>query len=183
MESLTDGLGLPLAAREYFADQAVDSPFIAVIGANLIRRGDLTAPLAVDAGLREQVLARYQELASGDLDGSAERRVLAVYAALAPVNDADDELRTAIARFCGMGPVDLLRLSERLHDRGVLVTRSGGTRVVPDVLADYILEREAVVGQHDTGFTVELWEIFGSTHDERLVMELAELDSSSWGVV
>ena len=33
-----------------------------------------------------------------------------------------------------------------------------------------------MVGQHDTGFTVELWEIFGSTHGKRLVMELAELD-------
>lgn len=176
VESLTDGLGLQLAVREYFADQAIDSPYIAVVGANLIRRGELTAPLAVDVGLRDQVLARYHEAVSGDLADSADRRVLAVYAALGPVNEADEDLRTEIARFCGLKLVDLLRSSKRLHDRGVLVTRSGGTRVVPDVLADYILEGEAAVGQHDTGFTVELWEAFGSTHGKRLVVELAELD-------
>ncbi|MDQ3763497.1 MAG: restriction endonuclease [Actinomycetota bacterium] len=174
--SLTDGLNLTLAAREYFADQAVDSPYVAVVAANLIRRGELTAPLAVDASLRKQVLARYHELAFGDNDGGSPRRVLAVYAALGPVDDTDNNVRNAIANFCGLKTIDLLRLSERLHDRGVLVTRNGRTRVVSDVLADHILEGEAAVGQYDTRFTVELWEAFGRTHGEQLVIELAELD-------
>lgn len=174
--SLTDGLGLALAAREYFADQAVHSPYVAVVAANLIRRGELTAPLAVDAGLREHVLARYQELAFGDNDGDSARRVLAVYAALGPVDDTNNDVRSAIANFCDLKTVDLLRLSTRLHNRGVLITRNGHTRVVPDVLADHILEGEAAVDQHDTRFTVELWEAFGRTHGERLVIELAELD-------
>ena len=53
--SVTEGLDLVPAARNCFTGQAVHSPYVAVIAANLIRRGELTAPLVVDAGLREQV--------------------------------------------------------------------------------------------------------------------------------
>jgi hypothetical protein len=177
VDSVTEGLGLVPAAREYFAGQAVHSPHVAVIAANLIRRGELTAPLVVDAGLREQVLARYEELAAGEVDGvptATVRRLLAVYAALGPVDD--EGLRGAVAEFCGLNLGELLRLRKNLHDRGVLVTRSGLTRVVPDVLADDILEREAAVGTDATGFAEELWGAFSGTDAQRLVITLAELD-------
>ncbi|MEU4740937.1 ATP-binding protein [Actinosynnema sp. NPDC023658] len=176
VESLTEGLGLPWGLREHLAAQAVDSPYVAVVAANLIRRGELTAPLAVDAELRQQVLSRYQELALDGIDDNPARRLLAVYAALGSVDDNDADLRAQIAAFCGLGVVALLRLVEQLRDRGVLVDRHGGTRVTPDVLADEILEREAAVGRHDTGFVRELWQVFGPRSGGRLVTELAELD-------
>ncbi|WP_164983839.1 restriction endonuclease [Cellulomonas endophytica] len=175
--SVTEGLGLVLAAREYLTAQAMHSPYVAVIAANLIRRGELTAPLVVDGELREQVLARYEELAAGEVDGvptGTVRRLLAVYAALGPVDD--EGLHAHFAEFCGLPVVDLLRLRKSLHDRGVLVTRSGLVRVVPDVLADDILEREAAVGADATGFAEELWTAFSGTQAARLVIALAELD-------
>lgn len=73
VESLTEGLGLPWGLREHLAEQAVDSPYVAVVAANLIRRGELTAPLAVDAELRRQVLSRYQELALDGIDDNPVR--------------------------------------------------------------------------------------------------------------
>lgn len=172
--SLADGLGIPYAGREYFAEQAMHSPYVAVVAANLIRRGELRAPLAVDAGLREQVLARYQELALDGVDVPA-RRVLAVYAALGSVAD-DTELLADIARFCELDRVVVLRLVEQLRDRGVLVSSHDGSRVTPDVLADHVLEQEAAVGRVDTGFARRLWEVFGDRFAGRLVTELAELD-------
>ena len=93
-----------LAAREYFTEQAVDSPHVAVIAANLIRRGELTAPLVIDAGLREQVLACFQDLAAREFDGVAGttvRRVLAAYAALGPVDDSAEE--SAVPSPCSAG--------------------------------------------------------------------------------
>ena len=173
--SLTEGLDIPWTGREYFANQAVHSPLVVVVAAHLIRRGELTGPLAVDAGLREQVLARYQELALDDIDVPA-RRVLAVYAALGTVVDDDEEVRADIARFCGLDPVVVLRWVERLRDRGVLVSRHGGTQVTPDLLADYVLEQESVADGRDTGFARRLWQSFGERHAGRLVTELAELD-------
>ncbi|MGY1837662.1 restriction endonuclease [Blastococcus sp. SYSU DS0510] len=177
VDSVTEGFRLQPAAREYFAGQAVHSPHVAVIAADLIRRGELTAPVVVDPGLREEVLARYEELAAREIDGvpgDTVRRLLAVYAGLGPVDDAD--LRGTIAEFCDLTLVELLRLRQGLHDRGVLVTRGGLTRVVPDVLADDILEREAAVGTDATGFAEDLWNAFSATHAERLVIALAELD-------
>jgi hypothetical protein len=175
VESLTDGLDIPWAGREYFAEQAMHSPYVVVVAANLIRRGELSAPLAVDAGLREQVLARYQELALDGVDVPA-RRVLAVYAALGSVDDDDVELLADIARFCELDRVVVLRLVEQLRDRGVLVSRHDGTRVTPDVLADHVLEQEAAVGRVDTGVARRLWDAFADRFAERLVTELAELD-------
>ncbi|MEU7613872.1 restriction endonuclease [Micromonospora sp. NPDC049204] len=177
--SIAHGLDLTLTAQEYFAGQAIDSPHVAVIGVNLIRSGRLTAPLKADDALRQQVLARYQEVAAGELEGVPKRtvrRALAVFAALGPIDDTDDALCTDIARFVDLDMGDLLRLCQSLQDRGVLVTRSGLTRVVPDVLADEILETEAAVGRHATGFAQQLWEAFGSPSDDRLVTTLAELD-------
>jgi hypothetical protein len=129
----------------------------------------------VDAGLRGQILARYQELVLDDVDVPA-RRVLAVYAALGTVVDDDEEVRADIARFCGLDPVAVLRLVAQLRDRGVLVTRHGGTQVTPDVLADYVLEQESVADGRDTGFARRLWQSFGERQAGRLVTELAELD-------
>ncbi|MCT2587559.1 restriction endonuclease [Actinophytocola gossypii] len=173
--SLTEGLDVPWTGRAYFANQAVHSPLVAVVAAHLIRRGELTAPLAVDAGLRGQVLTRYQELALDDIDVPA-RRVLAVYAALGNVVDDDEEVRAHIARFCGLDPVVVLRWVAQLRDRGVLVSHHGGTQVTPDVLADYVLEQESVADGRDTGFARQLWQSFGERHAGRLVTELAELD-------
>lgn len=177
VDSVTEGLGLVPAAREYFTGQAVHSPYLAVLAANLIRRADLTAPLIVDTGLRQQVLARYEEFAAGEVDGvptATVRRLLAVYAALGPVDD--EGLRRAVAEFCGLPLVELLRLRLSLLDRGVLVTRGGLLRVVPDVLADDILEREAAVGTDASGFAEELWNAFSGEYAERLVIALADLD-------
>lgn len=177
VDSITRDLGLTPAAREYFTAQAVHSPYVAVIAANLIRRGELTTPLVVDPGLREQVLARYEELAASEVDGvptAKVRRLLAVYAALGPLDD--EGLRGNLASFCGLNLTELLRLRTNLHDRGVLATRGGLTRVVPDVLADDILEREAAVGTDATGFAEELWAAFSGADISRLVIALAALD-------
>lgn len=177
VESVAEGLGLVPAAREYLTGQAVHSPYVAVLAANLVRRGEITAPVVIDAELREHVLARYEELAAGEVDGvpaATVRRLLAVYAALGPIDD--HEWRGAIAGFCSLTPVELLRLRQGLHDRGVLVARGGLARVVPDVLADDIFEKEAAVGTDVTGFAEELWSAFGDTHADRLVLSLGELD-------
>ena len=175
--SLTEGLGVTRAVRVYLAGQAVHSPHVAVVAANLVRRHELTMPIVVDDGLRDQVLTRYEELATNDVDGvpaRTVRRFLAVYAALGPVDDSD--LRSRLADFCDLRTASLLGLRRALLDRGVLVDRNRKVSVVPDVLADDILEREAAVGADSTGFTEELWTAFAHHSTERLVVSLAELD-------
>lgn len=179
VSQLTDGLGLAYALRAYLAAQATHSPHVAVITANLIRRGELTASLAVDDGLRDQVLARYQEVLAprvDGVDGAATRRVLATCSALGPVSLNDAELRERLATFCGLGTVELLRALKGLRDRGVLVAQNDSLRVVPDILGDHVLEVVAAVEGINTGFVDDLWATFERTHHHQLVRSLGELD-------
>ncbi|MEU5859260.1 hypothetical protein ABZ799_28440 [Nocardiopsis dassonvillei] len=180
VRGLTDGMGLGFDLRSYLAGQAEHSPHVAVITTNLIQHGELTAALAVDANLRATVLARYRGLREPDVDGfdgRTTRKVLATYAALGAVPRGDHELMSQIADFCALPLPDLVRIIASLTDHGVLVEQGDVFRVVPDIVADSILEEQAACGNFDTGFVAELWEAFGhSEHQHRLVMSLGELD-------
>ncbi|WP_411733285.1 restriction endonuclease [Paeniglutamicibacter sp.] len=177
--SLADGLGLSYSAITHFTKEARDSPLIAVLALNMIRRGELDGPLAFAPGLRQEVMNKYQTVLAGNIDGfqsETVRRFLAVYAAIGPVDANSQQSVELISSFCGLRNQEFLRLRNALHERGVLVSRSDKTRIVPDILADQILERESAIGGDATGFADELWEHFSASHGIRLVETLAELD-------
>ncbi|MDA0565186.1 ATP-binding protein [Streptomonospora sp. S1-112] len=180
VKELTDGMGLSFDLRSYLAGQAEHSPHVAVITTNLIRHGELTAALAVDANLRETVLARYRGLREPEVDGfdgRATRKVLATYAALGAVPCEDHELMCQIADFCDLLPLDLMQIITSLTDHGVLIKQGDMLRVVPDIVADSILEDQAACRNFDTGFVAALWEAFGhGQYQHRLMMSLGELD-------
>lgn len=180
VKSLSEDLGLAFDTRNYLAEQATHSPHVAVIAANLIRRSQLTTSLRIDDNLREQVLARYQELlVPADIDGqpaTTTHRIIATYSLLGPVDTNDDELKTRIAAFCGLKLHELARLERALRDRGILVESATGLRVVPDVLADRISELTSAVEGYDTGFAKELWTEFGADQHHRLAPALGDLD-------
>jgi hypothetical protein len=178
VESLSSGLDLPFELVDHLAAKATDSPFIAVLAVNMIRRGELTGPLAMDNNLREVVLARYEELlvgAVGDFSSRDARRLLATFAALGSVDLDDEELRGSLAAFVGLSLLDYIRLCKELDKAGVLITRGGMTRVAPDILADQVLEREAVESGIDTTFVRQLWAALGRASDTTLVANLAAL--------
>ncbi|TCB94444.1 hypothetical protein E0H26_21210 [Micromonospora zingiberis] len=179
VKALTEGMRLRFPLTSYLAKQAEHSPFVAVITVNLIRRGELTASLGVDAALRTQILTRYQELLGTDVQGfrpETTQRVLATYTALGPVQTQDRALMDKIAGFCALKPIELARLLKALRDRGVLVEHGDVLRVVPDVLADHVLEVTAAFEDYDSGFVTELWDTFGTDHHHQLALSLGELD-------
>ncbi|KQU68981.1 hypothetical protein ASC58_10065 [Phycicoccus sp. Root101] len=180
VKDLTDDLDLSFGLRQYLAGQAEHSPHVAVITTNLIKRGELTASLAVDAGLRQTVLNRYRELLAPDVDGfagSTTRKVLATYAAIGPVPTDDRDLMGRVADFCEVSIIDLARIVGSLRDHGVLVPQGAALRVVPDVVADSVLEEQAAYDEHDTGFASNLWGAFGNgEHGQQLANALGELD-------
>lgn len=177
---LADGLGLDWSLREHLASQAVDSPHVAVITLNLIRRKELTRALAIDSGLRESVLSRYLDVAVGMVNGVSSEEVntlLAVHSVLRGVRDGDEHADAHIREITGLTQRRLLRTREALRDRGVLVEGDGGTTVVvPELLGDKVLEDEAAADGQDTGFTSDIWERFGPAEGPRLLNSLAELD-------
>lgn len=180
VKALTDDMGLDFGLRTYLAGQAAHSPHVAVITTNLIRRGELTASLAVDVGLRQTVLNRYREVLAPDVDGfagSTTRKVLATYAAIGPVDSEDRDLMRRIADFCELTIIDLAHIINSLRDHGVLAPQGGWLRVVPDVVADSVLEEQGAYDDHDTGFASILWDEFGNgEHEHQLANTLGELD-------
>jgi hypothetical protein len=177
--TLTEDLNVSFQLQTYLAEQAQHSPFVAVITANLMRRGELTRALAADDGLRSHVLARFREVLGANVQGFSDRttqRVLATHTALGPTNYEDRSLIEQIARFCSLESVDLARLRTALLDRGVLVEHGGIVRVVPDALADHVLEEAAAHADFDSGFVTDLWTEFGPNHHHQLALSLGELD-------
>lgn len=177
--NVSDGTFLPFMLRDHLARQAVHSPHVAVIAVNLIKRRQLSGALATNAALREHVLNRYRDVIAGSVEGFGSdvvNRVLAVHAALGGVNDTDIGLRQRMIEVIGVTQREFLTVRAALLDGGVLVHRAGTTQVVPEILADTALEREAVAGDLDTGFAGQVWAAFGASHRHRLMLALAELD-------
>lgn len=180
VNSLAAGLELNFPLTSHLVEQATHSPHIAVLALNLARSGQLAGPLPLSENLRQEVLSRYQEVqteAIGHFSTALIHRTLATYTALGPF-DADTHTAATeeLASFCGQTTIEHLRLLEQLEIRGVLLRNSSGVRVVPDVLADQILEHEAIVAGYDTSFVAELWNRFNTEAFPRLLNTLAELD-------
>lgn len=178
VRELTDGLQFVPALKAYLEDQAVHSPHIAVITANLARNGELTGSLSLSPGLRHQVLARYRDVLIGDTghDGRVVGQFLAVVAALGDVAVDDAEEWDRVAAFCGASLRDILTLRASLRGRGVIRETQGAVRVVPELLAEQVLEAEAVIDGADSGFVRRLWSRFGGTGRTDLAITIAELD-------
>lgn len=177
---LITGIDLSFGLRNYLAEQACHSPHIAVILTNLIRKGQIAGSIAVNANLRQIVLARYHEvMMPSGFDGYATdtvHRAIATFACVQPASQQTQEDRALIADFCGLSEIQLARLTRQLVDRGVILDKDDRLRVVPDVLADQIVENVATFEQLDTGFVSELWRVFGPGHYRRLAITLGELD-------
>lgn len=179
VSTLTDDLDVRFQFKTYLASQARHSPFVAVIAANLMRRGELTRALGADDGIRAHVLARFREVLGTDVQGfstDTTQRVIATYTALGPTKSEDRFLSEQIAGFCGLRPVELASLQTALLDRGVFVQHGGVIRVVPDALADHVLEEAAAHADVDSGFVTDLWTEFGANHHHQLALSLGELD-------
>jgi hypothetical protein len=180
IKGLIGDLDLGFDLRNYLADQARHSPHVAVILTNLIRTRQLTGAIAVDANLRDLVLHRYQEvLVPGEIEGfdaNTTRRVIATYAMLQPVQESDETFQARIAEFCTLSIIELAQLVQILTDRGIFIVQGDKIRVVPELLADRVIELVAAFEKYDTGFVGDLWNEFGTDHHHQLALSLGELD-------
>jgi hypothetical protein len=126
-----------------------DCPFVAVVAADLYRRGELTGKrLESEAALRADVFRRFAEQMTGRTTGTdaAERRdVLSSVAAFQPVRLDDPVFASAMTSLAGIESWDEVnRRIHELEDAGLLLRRgSNAVRVVPDMFGDVLLSRAA----------------------------------------
>jgi hypothetical protein len=126
-----------------------DCPFIAVVAADLYRRGELEGrTFTSDAALRSDVFRRFADQMTGPrggLDAAERRSVLAALAIFQPVRLDDPDFEAAVGELTGIASWDVVngRIRE-LEDAG-LVLRRGSTsvRVIPDMFADVLVANAA----------------------------------------
>jgi transcriptional regulator with XRE-family HTH domain len=142
--------GLPAinAATKNLASVSTDLPLIAVVGAGLLKLGDVVArSFSSDATIRRDVLGRFTELtiASGNAAETNERRqILAALAAYQPVPLGDESFQAAMTALTGIPSWDLVSARIRdLEDSGLVLRRGASVRVVPDMLGDIVLGQAA----------------------------------------
>jgi hypothetical protein len=176
--SLADGLALNRYLLEALARQARDTPFMAVLTLNMIRRGQLTGHLALNNGLREQVMVRYGDILTKGIDAVGPeplKRVLATLSALGTINPDDQEVRSRILSLTGTTLTAYLRLREQLRNRGIVIEQNGRVRVMPELFADQVLEQVSSISGTDTGFIEELWNALGDVASEDLFTSIGSL--------
>ena len=100
-----------------------DCPFIAVVAADLYRRGELKGTtFATDAALRRDVFRRFTDQVTGPgagLDAAERRSVIAALAIFQPVRLDDPDFETAVGELTGIASWDTVngRIRE-LEDAG-----------------------------------------------------------------
>jgi len=122
-----------------------DCPFIAVVAADLYRRGELKArTLVSDAALRGDVFRRFADHMTGLAGGveAAERRsVLEALAIFQPVRLDNPDFEAAVTGLAGLPSWDAVNGRIRdLEDAGLVLRRHmTAVRVIPDMFADVLV--------------------------------------------
>jgi len=176
-------LGPDLAryARQLFA-ATHDCTMVTVVGARLLRERRIPPGLLErDQEFRDTVLARFRDVVLGRVPDSVDqdlaRRVLELVSALQPINPDAEAFRAAAATFVGVRMSELARTLDSLETAGILVRRGFSVRIVPDVLADYVLGNVCLTSRGEpTGFADELFSAFGAVSFDSLLANLGEVD-------
>ncbi len=143
-----------LTARKFRTDLAEDiarladrSPLFAVIASNLVAEKRMhPRVLANEEAFKRQVLAHFsdvlqQSLAHTSGEQVKVRDILNLVAVLQPVDLNSSEFAAALEALYKHPASDYDGVRQLLADASVLVARGGRSRIVPDMLGDYILEQ------------------------------------------
>lgn len=163
------------------AHAARDCPLLIVVGAELIRQGELDpAHFESDEKLRVELTDVYAAVIGGDASAYSDTRarVLRAVAALQPVRIGDEAFTSALSALAGQ-PIDHVRSHlDALEEEGVLITRGLTYRVVPDLLGD-MLFAQAVYGRrrtHPTGYLDDVLEVAEGDARENLIVNAGRID-------
>lgn len=120
-----------------------DCPLVTVVGAGLIRRGQLDpGKLEKDDSIRKEILRAFRDALVVDPakgDSRVLRKLLNAIAITQPVPMRNEHFTSALAAFIGLPFDELLPYIRLLEDAGVLIRRGQAIRIVPDLLGDVIL--------------------------------------------
>lgn len=137
------GPGYPDGAARQLASLTTDCPLVTVVGAVLVRRGQLDpSRLESDQSIQTEILTAFRDaLVADPIDGDValRRAVLDAIAALQPLRTDDPAFQDAVAALTNRPFDRAISHIRALEDAGVILRRSASLRIVPDLLGDVVL--------------------------------------------
>jgi hypothetical protein len=162
------------------AEVSKDTPLITVVGGKLLARGQVSPNLLVnDREFQHAVFTAFREeltraLPSG---GRQSSELLELIAAVQPIDDQQDEFVPRASVFLSLRPDQIRRGLSGLEENELLTPAGEKLRIVPDLLADYILGNASVLDNGKaTGFADAVFAGFEEAYLSNLLKNFAELD-------
>lgn len=161
---------------EVICKKANGNTLVIVIASELLQNDQLKSPLIEDGTFRNKVLDKLLfELISIDDRGIDFKNLLATTSALSPI-----ERKSAIellSQDFGIGKYLLEQIFDDLETHGFVVEIGNRLRIVPDILADYILWRQAINSKgQSSGFIERLYEKYGENYLGNILINISELE-------
>jgi len=157
-----------------------DTPLITVVGGRLIARGDIPpALLANEEAFRRAVFDKFVEEYENLLPGGTIgwRSLLNLVAAIAPLRPRAQEFLHSSEVFLHHRSDEILAALDTLERHGLLLRGGDLVRIVPDLLADFLLEGACLnEAGEPTGYAEAVFTQFRSGYLNNVLRNLSELD-------
>lgn len=139
----------PVEFSSRLASYTRDCPLATVIAAQILANDKSLPEFLIDEDtfrteLLRRLVASTVEGISSKLDAEAVHLSLAAIALLQPIKEDDPKLHAAIAAVAGITTHEIARILRRLREAGVLYKRGPSSRIVPDLLGDFIVEERCI---------------------------------------
>ena len=160
-----------------------DSPFLAVVGGQLLKQGRINTPTFDSSPeLRNQILEAFRGAMVGGgpaVDVELRIEVLNAVAAMQPFRSYQEAFRDAIQKLTGKKYRHVAAVLSQLLDAGLLIRKSASYRVAPDLLGDIVLSRALVY--EDSGqvssYPAELLAALPDDAFEHALVNVSRVDS------
>lgn len=174
--------GAPVEFSSRLASYTRDCPLATVIAAQILANDKSLPEFLIDEDtfrteLLRRLVASTVEGISSKLDAEAVHLVLAAIALLQPIKEDDPKLHAATAAVAGITTHEVARILKRLREAGVLYKRGPSSRIVPDLLGDFIVEERCIsaTGQ-STGFAATVFDAAPDAYAEHILVNFGRLD-------
>ena len=174
--------GAPVEFSSRLASYTRDCPLATVIAAQILANDKSLPEFLIDEDtfrteLLRRLVASTVEGISSKLDAEAVHLALATIALLQPIKEDDPKLHDAIATVADITSHEVARILKRLREAGVLYKRGPSSRIVPDLLGDFIVEERCMsaTGQ-STGFAATVFDAAPDSYAEHILVNFGRLD-------
>jgi len=175
--------GANTEAAETIALATLDSPLFTVIAAELVASGQADPRLlADDETARSFLLRSFRDALFGEVgvpyDRQALRQLLDLIALIQPINADESDFRDAAAHVLGLHTDEVVRHTRTLESAGLLLRRGRLLRIVPDLLADFLVADACLDLRSGsaTGYADRVRTATGGRLAQHLIQNVAKLD-------